>query len=153
MFVHWSIANLPWKFHANAFGSFCAKLLTGRQTDRQTDKQSNNDDYVSSFADCGGRPVQVRTCERANGSKWKCSVSDGGKARATNNQWWWRGWSQTLTSVRVDRHVEFISEIGGCRSVSRYLYYYGDPKVVGDGSGRGRHTLSIEKQTWVGNCK
>jgi len=31
--------NLPSKFHANPFGSFCAKLLTDKQTDRQTDKQ------------------------------------------------------------------------------------------------------------------
>jgi len=35
-FVHWPIASLPWKFHANTFGSFCAKLLTDRQTDKQT---------------------------------------------------------------------------------------------------------------------
>jgi len=35
LFVHWPIANLPWKFHANPFGSFCAKLLTDRQTDKQ----------------------------------------------------------------------------------------------------------------------
>jgi len=34
-FVHWPIANLPWKFHANPFGSFCAKLPTDKQTDRQ----------------------------------------------------------------------------------------------------------------------
>ena len=27
------------KIHANPFGSFCAKLLTDKQTDRQTDKQ------------------------------------------------------------------------------------------------------------------
>ena len=27
--------NLPWKFHANLFGSFCAKLLTDRQTNKQ----------------------------------------------------------------------------------------------------------------------
>jgi len=27
-FVHWPIASLPWKFHANPFGSFfCAKWL------------------------------------------------------------------------------------------------------------------------------
>jgi len=31
-----AIANLPWKFRANAFGRFSAKLLTNRQTDRQT---------------------------------------------------------------------------------------------------------------------
>jgi len=35
-FVHWSIANLPSRFHANTFGSFCTKLLTDRQTDSQT---------------------------------------------------------------------------------------------------------------------
>jgi len=29
--VQWLIANLPWKFHANPFGSFCAN----RQTDKQ----------------------------------------------------------------------------------------------------------------------
>ena len=28
---HWLIGNLPWKFHANPFGSFCAKLLTDKQ--------------------------------------------------------------------------------------------------------------------------
>jgi len=28
----WTIANLPRKFHANLFGSFCAKLLTNKQT-------------------------------------------------------------------------------------------------------------------------
>jgi len=33
------IANLTWKFHANTFRSFCAKLLTDKHTDRQTDKQ------------------------------------------------------------------------------------------------------------------
>jgi len=36
-FVRWPIANLPWKFHENPFGSFCAKLLT--------------DDYISSLAE------------------------------------------------------------------------------------------------------
>jgi len=35
-FVHWPTANFPWKFHANPSGSFCAKLLTDRQTNRQT---------------------------------------------------------------------------------------------------------------------
>jgi len=30
-------ANLPSKFHANPYGSFCAKLLT---TDRQTNRQT-----------------------------------------------------------------------------------------------------------------
>ena len=30
-FVQWPIANLPWKLHANPFGSFWAKLLTDRQ--------------------------------------------------------------------------------------------------------------------------
>jgi len=34
-FVHWPIANLPRKFHASPFGSFCAKLLTDKQTDKQ----------------------------------------------------------------------------------------------------------------------
>jgi len=37
------IANVPWKFYANPFGSFCTKLLTGNQTNRQT----NNDDYIT----------------------------------------------------------------------------------------------------------
>jgi len=41
-FVHLPIANFPWKFHTNPFRSFCANLLTDRQTDRQT----NNDDYI-----------------------------------------------------------------------------------------------------------
>jgi len=35
-FVQWPIANLSWKFHANPFGRFCAKLLTDRRTDKQT---------------------------------------------------------------------------------------------------------------------
>ena len=35
--------QLPWKFYANPFGSFCAKLLTDRQT--------GNDDYISSLAE------------------------------------------------------------------------------------------------------
>jgi len=35
-FVHWYIANLPGKFHANPLGSFYTKLLTDRQTDKQT---------------------------------------------------------------------------------------------------------------------
>jgi len=43
----WPIANLPWKFHANPFGSFCAKLLT----DRQTNKQTNNDENISSLTE------------------------------------------------------------------------------------------------------
>jgi len=30
-----SLVNLPGKFHANPLGSFCAKLLTNRQTDKQ----------------------------------------------------------------------------------------------------------------------
>jgi len=30
-FVKWPIANLTWKFHANVFWSFCAKLLTDKQ--------------------------------------------------------------------------------------------------------------------------
>jgi len=46
-FVHWPIASLPWKFHANPFGSFCAKLITDRQTNRQT----NNDDHISSLVE------------------------------------------------------------------------------------------------------
>ena len=41
--VHWTIANRPSKVHANAFGSFCAKLLT--------DKRTNNDDYITSLAE------------------------------------------------------------------------------------------------------
>ena len=45
--VQWPIANLPWKCHANPFGSFCAKLLT----DRQTDKQINNGNYISFLAE------------------------------------------------------------------------------------------------------
>jgi len=52
-FVHWPFANIPWKFHANPFGSFCAKLLTDRQTDQQRRKHNllgggNNikDNYV-----------------------------------------------------------------------------------------------------------
>jgi len=45
--VHWPIANLPWKFHANPFWGFCAKLLTNRQTGRQT----NNDENISFFAE------------------------------------------------------------------------------------------------------
>jgi len=39
-----SLANqlptLPWKFHANPFRSFCAKLLRGRQTDKQRRKRN-----------------------------------------------------------------------------------------------------------------
>jgi len=46
-FVHWPIANLPWKFHANPFIRFCTKLLTDRQTDRQT----NNDANITSLAE------------------------------------------------------------------------------------------------------
>jgi len=47
-----SLAKLPWKFHANPFGSFWVKLWqTDRQTDRQTGKQTNNDDYIFSLAD------------------------------------------------------------------------------------------------------
>ena len=42
-----SVANRPWKFHANPFRSFCTKLLT----DRQTDKQTDNDDYISCLAE------------------------------------------------------------------------------------------------------
>jgi len=42
-FVHWPIANLPWKFHANPFGSFCAKLLA--------DKQANTDENISSLVE------------------------------------------------------------------------------------------------------
>jgi len=30
-----SLANLPWKFHSNPFGSFCAKLQIGKQTNKQ----------------------------------------------------------------------------------------------------------------------
>ena len=41
--VHWPIANLLWKFHANPFGSFCAKLLT----DKHTDKQRNSDENIT----------------------------------------------------------------------------------------------------------
>jgi len=41
-------ANLPWKFHANPFGSFCAKLLTKRQTGKQINKQRR-------FHTCVGR--------------------------------------------------------------------------------------------------
>jgi len=41
--VHWPNANLPWRFNANLFGSFCTKLLTVRQTD--------NDDYITSLAE------------------------------------------------------------------------------------------------------
>jgi len=37
--------DLPWKFHANPFGSFRTKLLTNRQTDRQT----NNNKNITSF--------------------------------------------------------------------------------------------------------
>jgi len=37
------IANLPWTFHANPFGSFCAKL--------RTDKQTNNDKNIISLAE------------------------------------------------------------------------------------------------------
>ena len=37
-FVQWPIANLPWKFHANPPGRFCAKLLTDRQTEKETTK-------------------------------------------------------------------------------------------------------------------
>ena len=33
--IHWLIANLPWKFHANPFWCFCAKLTTDRRTDKQ----------------------------------------------------------------------------------------------------------------------
>jgi len=40
---------LSWKFRANPFGSFCAKLLTDKQTNRQT----NNDDYISSLVEVG----------------------------------------------------------------------------------------------------
>jgi len=36
-------ANLPSKFHANPFGSFCTKL--------QTDKQTDNDNYITSLAE------------------------------------------------------------------------------------------------------
>jgi len=42
LFCSLAIANLPWKFHANLFGSFYAKLVTGIQTNRQR----NNDDYI-----------------------------------------------------------------------------------------------------------
>jgi len=41
-FNHWftgPLPNLPREFHANPFLSFCAKLLTDRQTNRQTHKQ------------------------------------------------------------------------------------------------------------------
>jgi len=37
-FVHWPIVNLPWKFHANPFGSFWVKLLTDKQTHKQRRK-------------------------------------------------------------------------------------------------------------------
>jgi len=46
-----SLANLPWKFRANPFWSFYAKLLTNRQTNKQTNKRTNNDDYMSSLAE------------------------------------------------------------------------------------------------------
>ena len=38
-----SLANLPLKFHVNPSGSFCAKLLT--------DKQTNNDENISSLVE------------------------------------------------------------------------------------------------------
>jgi len=41
VFVHWPIANLPWKFNANPFASCCAKLLTGEQTNKQRQKHSH----------------------------------------------------------------------------------------------------------------
>jgi len=42
-FVHWRITNRPWKFHVNPFGSFCAKLLTAKQT--------NNNENITSLAE------------------------------------------------------------------------------------------------------
>ena len=41
--VHWPIANHSRKFHANPFRTFCAKLLT--------DKQTNNDENITSLAE------------------------------------------------------------------------------------------------------
>ena len=41
-FVQWLIANLPWKYCANPFGSFLRKVAN---------RQTNNDDYISSLAE------------------------------------------------------------------------------------------------------
>jgi len=41
------------KFYANPFGSFCAKLLT--------DKQTNNDDYISSLAEVMNKKLSCDT--------------------------------------------------------------------------------------------
>ena len=37
-FVHWSIVNLPWRFHGNLFRRFRTKLITDKQTDKQRQK-------------------------------------------------------------------------------------------------------------------
>ena len=43
IFNHLFTGPLPtWNFHANPFGSFCAKLLTGKQTDNDENIYSNN---------------------------------------------------------------------------------------------------------------
>jgi len=59
----WPIANLPWKFHANPFGSFCAKLLTDRH--RQTATKTTSLVEVT-------RPTVQRHCciKTACRSRW-----------------------------------------------------------------------------------
>ena len=61
-------ANLPWKFHAKPSGSFCAKLLTNRQTD--------NDDYISSLAEVKDKYNKSETDRQARGRRWAplCTV-------------------------------------------------------------------------------
>jgi len=46
-FLHWPIANRHWKFHVNPFGSFCAKLLTIRQT--TTIKNLHNLSFLAEY--------------------------------------------------------------------------------------------------------
>jgi len=59
-FVHWPIADLRGKFHANPFASFCAKLLY--RTNRQTYKQTNNDENITSLAEVKKPLPMVSRC-------------------------------------------------------------------------------------------
>jgi len=59
-FIVFFIGSLPTvSFHANQFGSFCAKLLR----DRQTDKQINNDENITSLPEVmNNAPVFTSPC-------------------------------------------------------------------------------------------
>jgi len=102
----WPIANLPCKFHAKPFESFCAKLLTNRQTDKET---NNSNPHWQCIVGLRWRPYSASSNRRHH-----CVAA--------------RGWRATLVGKSVCAVYSTVSNLL-IRWIIRHLVKASKPRV------------------------